>query len=59
MKVHTVQLSLAELQKALKAYCLQQGLDPVVVTIASYEKTITVELVPHGFVIAENFEHRA
>lgn len=59
MKIQSVQLSLAELQDALRDYCLQQGLEPIVVTIASYEKTITVELVPNGFVVADEFRHRA
>ena len=59
MKTHTIEISLAELQIALREYCLQHGHDPVYVTVVSYDKTIRVELEPKGLVIAEEFKHRA
>ena len=59
MKAHTIEISLAELQIALREYCLQHGHDPVYVTVVSYDKTICVELEPKGLVIAEEFKHRA
>lgn len=59
MKISTVQISLAELQVALREYCLQYGQNPNCVNIVSYEKTISVELKPNGLVTADGFAHRA
>jgi len=59
MKTHTLEITLAELQAALRAFCLQRGHDPVYVNIVSYDKTISVEIAPKGLVIAEEFKHRA
>jgi hypothetical protein len=59
MKTHTVEITLAELQDALREYCLQRGHDPSCVSIISYEKTIMVELEPNGLVTADEFKHRA
>jgi hypothetical protein len=59
MKTHTVEITLAELQDALREYCLQRGYNPNCVTITSYAKTISVELEPNGLVIADEFKHRA
>jgi len=59
MKIQSVQLTLGELQEALREYCLQRGYNPSYVTITSYAKTISVELEPNGLVIADEFKHRA
>ena len=59
MKTHTIEISLAELQTALREYCLQHGHDPVFVNIVSYDKFISVEMEPKGLVVAEEFSHRA
>ena len=59
MKIQAVELTLGELQEALREYCLQSGYDPSCVTITSYAKTISVELEPNGLVIADEFKHRA
>ena len=59
MKTHTVEISLAELQAALREYCLQHGHNPSCVSIVSHEKTIMVELEPNGLVTADEFTHRA
>jgi len=59
MKTRTIEITLAELQAALREYCLQHGHNPSQVTIVSYEKTIMVELEPNGLVIADEFTHRA
>jgi len=59
MKTHTVEITLAELQTALREYCLKHGHNPSQVVIVSYAKTISVELEPDGLVIADEFKHRA
>ena len=59
MKIQTVELTLSELQEALREYCLQRGYNPSCVSILSYDKTITVELEPNGLVTADGFAHRA
>jgi len=59
MKIQTVELTLGELQEALREYCLQRGYDPNCVSIISHEKSIVVELVPNGLVVADEFRHRA
>ena len=59
MKTRTIEITLAELQDALREYCLKHGHNPSQVTIVSYEKTIMVELEPNGLVIADEFTHRA
>lgn len=59
MKIQTVELTLGELQEALREYCLQRGYNPNCVSIISYEKTILVELEPNGLVAADEFRHRA
>jgi len=59
MKIHTVEITLADLQAALREYCLQHGHNPSQVAIVSYAKTIVVELEPNGLVIADEFKHRA
>lgn len=59
MKTHTIEITLAELQTALREYCLQHGHDPVYVDIVSFDKTISVELAPNGLVAADEFSHRA
>jgi hypothetical protein len=59
MKTHTVEITLAELQAALREYCLQHGYNPSHVSIVSHEKTILVELEPNGLVTADEFKHRA
>lgn len=59
MKIQTVELTLGELQEALREYCLQRGYNPTCVTITSYAKTISVELEPNGLVTADEFKHRA
>ena len=59
MQVHTVTLSLKELQTALLEHCKAQGLTPAVVVIASYDKHITVELCDNGLITSDEFQHRA
>jgi hypothetical protein len=59
MKTHTIEITLAELQTALREYCLQHGHNPSQVAIVSYAKTILVELEPNGLVTADGFAHRA
>ena len=59
MKIQTVELTLNELQEALREYCLQRGYNPSCVRIISYAKSIEVELVPNGLVTADEFKHRA
>ena len=59
MKIQTIEITLAELQAALREYCLQHGHNPSCVSIVSYEKTILVELEPNGLVTADEFSHRA
>ncbi len=59
MKIQAVELTLGELQEALREYCLQRGYNPSCVIIGSYEKTIMVELEPNGLVTADEFKHRA
>jgi hypothetical protein len=59
MKIQTIEITLAELQEALREYCLQRGHDPSCVVIVSYAKTISVELESQGLVLADEFAHRA
>jgi hypothetical protein len=59
MRTLTVEITLAELQDALREYCLKQGYNPNQVVVVSYAKTISVELKPDGLVIADEFKHRA
>ena len=61
MRAAHVELSLAELQQALREYCAKQGFLPLPdsVTVVSYTKSISVELFPNGLVTAEEFRHRA
>jgi hypothetical protein len=59
MKTHTIEISLVELQAALREYCLQHGYNPSYVSIVSHAKTIMVELAPNGLVTADEFTHRA
>jgi hypothetical protein len=59
MKIQTVELTLGELQEALREYCLQRGYNPSCVSIISYAKSIVVELEPNGLVAADEFKHRA
>jgi hypothetical protein len=59
MKIQTVELTLGELQEALREYCLQRGYNPSCVSVVSYAKSIVVELEPNGLVIADEFKHRA
>ena len=59
MKTHTLEITLAELQAALRAFCLQRGHDPTYVNIVSYDKTISVEMGPKGLIISNEFKHRA
>jgi hypothetical protein len=59
MKIQTVELTLGELQEALREYCLQRGYNPSCVSIISYAKSIEVELEPNGLVTADGFAHRA
>ena len=59
MKIQTVELTLGELQEALREYCLQRGHNPNCVSIISYAKSIVVELEPNGLVTADEFRHRA
>jgi hypothetical protein len=59
MKIQAVELTLDELQEALREYCLQRGFNPSCVVIGSYAKTIMVELEPNGLVTADEFKHRA
>jgi hypothetical protein len=59
MKIRHVEITLAEMQQALREYCRNLGIDPEMVVIVSYGKQISVELVPQGLVTAEEFKHRA
>ena len=59
MKIQTIELTLNELQEALREYCLQRGYNPSCVSIVSHAKSITVELEPNGLVAADEFKHRA
>lgn len=59
MRVTTVNLTLAELQDALREYCAHRCIEPDVVSITSYDKYIVVELVPNGLVTCNEFSHRA
>lgn len=59
MKIQTVELTLGELQEALREYCLQRGYNPNCVSIVSHEKSIVVEMEPNGLVVADEFRHRA
>ncbi|CAB4159603.1 hypothetical protein UFOVP715_32 [uncultured Caudovirales phage] len=60
MKVRHVEISLAELQQALRNYCRDNhNVDPEAVVIVSHSKTIEVELFSQGLVTAEEFQHRA
>ena len=59
MKIQTVELTLSELQEALREYCLQRGYNPSCVTVVSYAKSIVIELEPNGLVVADEFKHRA
>ena len=59
MKIQTIEITLAELQEALREYCLQRGYNPNCVSIVSYAKSIEVELEPNGLVAADEFRHRA
>jgi hypothetical protein len=60
MKVRHVEITLAELQQALRNYCRDNhNVDPETVVIVSHAKTIEVELCSLGLVIADEFKHRA
>ena len=60
MKVRQVEISLAELQQALRNYCRDNhNCEPETVVIVSHAKTIEVELCPQGVVNADAFYHRA
>jgi hypothetical protein len=60
MKIRHVEISLAELQQALRNYCRDNhNVEPEAVVIVSYSKTIEVELFSQGLVTAEEFQHRA
>jgi hypothetical protein len=60
MKIRHVEISLAELQQALRNYCRDNhNVDPEAVVIVSHSKTIEVELFSQGLVTAEEFQHRA
>ena len=60
MKTIHVEITLAELQQALRNYCRDNhNAEPATVTIVSYSKTIEVEMWDQGLVTAEEFRHRA
>ena len=59
MRVASVELTLEELQDALRSYCRSRGLDPYQVIVTSYSKMIRVELCAGGIVEADEFRHRA
>lgn len=60
MKIRHVEISLAELQQALRNYCRDNhSIEPESVAIVSYTKSIEVELWDQGLVTAEEFQHRA
>jgi hypothetical protein len=60
MKIRHVEISLAELQQALRNYCRDNhNVDPEAVIIVSHSKSIEVELFSQGLVTAEEFQHRA
>ncbi len=60
MKIRHVEISLAELQQALRNYCRDNhNVEPETVVIVSYSKSIEVELFSQGLVTAEEFQHRA
>lgn len=60
MKIRHVEITLAELQQALRNYCRDNhSLEPEAVIIVSHTKTIEVELFSQGLVTAEEFRHRA
>jgi hypothetical protein len=60
MKIRHVEISLAELQQALRNYCRDNhNCEPDTVLIVSHSKTIEVELCKQGMVAAEEFQHRA
>ena len=60
MKIRHVEISLAELQQALRNYCRDNhNVDPEAVVIVSHSKSIEVELFSQGLVTAEEFQHRA
>ncbi len=60
MKTIHVEITLGELQQALRNYCRDNhNVEPATVTIISYSKSIEVELWEQGLVTAEEFRHRA
>jgi hypothetical protein len=60
MKIRHVEISLAELQQALRNYCRDNhNVEPEAVVIVSHSKSIEVELCKQGLVTAEEFRHRA
>lgn len=60
MKISHVEISLGELQQALRNYCRDRyNIEAKKVLILSYSKAIEVELCPQGLVTAEEFCHRA
>jgi hypothetical protein len=60
MKTIHVEITLGELQQALRNYCRDNhNVDPEAVVIVSHSKSIEVELFSQGLVTAEEFQHRA
>ena len=65
MRVTTTEITLEELQVALRAYMVDlvhvadEPNVPDTVVIVSHDKRITVELQAGGFVEADAFRHRA
>lgn len=60
MKIRHVEITLDELQQALRNYCRDNhNVEPETVVIVSHSKTIEVELCDQGLVTAEEFRHRA
>jgi hypothetical protein len=59
MKTLSVELTLEDLQDALRSYCQLRGVDPHSVFIVSHSKAIRVELFAGGIVESDEFRHRA
>jgi hypothetical protein len=60
MKINDVDISLAELQEALREFCAKRGVDPDFVNIVSHDLTrIYVEMCATGMVEGTEFRHRA
>lgn len=60
MKIRHVEITLAELQQALRNYCRDNyNIEPEIVDIVSHSKSIQVELCQQGFIAADEFRHRA